>query len=52
MPTLVILPNHAMLDVVVEGPREIEDLGRIRTVGPKRAERHGDEILGVLHRRG
>jgi ribonuclease D len=51
IPTLVILPNHAMLDAVAAGPRDLEALGAIATVGEKRARIYGDEILGIIGRR-
>jgi ribonuclease D len=51
VPTLLILPNHAILEVVKARPKTIEELGRLPTVGEKRARKHGEEILTVLHGR-
>ncbi|MEN8148334.1 MAG: HRDC domain-containing protein [Planctomycetota bacterium] len=48
VPTLVVLPNHAILEVVTGSPRTVEDLGALGTVGEKRARLHGEEILEVL----
>ncbi len=48
VPHLVVLPNHAIQEVVVEQPRDIQALGALSTVGRKRARVHGEEILGIL----
>ena len=50
VPTLVVLPNHAILEVVTRSPRDLRALGELTTVGEKRARLHGEEILDVLHR--
>jgi len=49
VPTLVVLPNHAILEVVTQFPPDLEALGGLSTVGEKRARLHGDEILDILH---
>ena len=47
LPTLAILPNHAILEIVTVRPRDIEALGALTTVGPKRAGLYGHEILAI-----
>jgi len=49
VPTLVVLPNHAILEVVTESPWDLDALGALPTVGEKRARLHGEEILSILH---
>ncbi len=46
--TLAILPNYAMFDVARDRPRSPEELERIPGVGPRRVEKWGREILGLL----
>jgi ribonuclease D len=48
VPTLVVLPNHAILEVVTEFPRDVGELAALGTVGPKRARLYGEEILDIL----
>ncbi len=48
VPNLVVLPNHAILEVVIEQPADLEVLAALSTVGEKRARMHGAEILRVL----
>jgi ribonuclease D len=48
VPTLVVLPNHAVLEVVVERPRDVDELRSLATVGEKRARLYGKEILAIL----
>jgi len=48
VPNLVVLPNHAIQEVVVEQPVDLEALAALSTVGEKRAKMHGAEILRVL----
>ena len=47
-PTLVVLPNHAIQEVVRVGPTDIEALGSLPTVGEKRARLHGEAILSII----
>jgi ribonuclease D len=48
VPTLVILPNHAIRQVVAEAPKDIQELGELSDVGRKRAERYGEAILEII----
>lgn len=48
VPHLVVLPNHAIQEVVVAQPADLTALGALPTVGKKRARVHGEEILGIL----
>lgn len=48
MPTLAVLPNHAILEIVTERPRDREELGALPTVGEKRARLYGEDILRIL----
>jgi ATP-dependent DNA helicase RecQ len=48
IPTLAVLPNHAILEVVVSRPRDLEALGALPTVGEKRAGLYGEDILRIL----
>ena len=49
VPTLVVLPNHAILEVVTTGPSNLESLALLTTVGEKRARLHGGDILRILN---
>jgi ribonuclease D len=49
VPTMAVLPNHALLDIVKERPRDREELAAIATVGEKRARIYGEELLRILH---
>jgi ribonuclease D len=48
VPTLVVLPNHAVLEVVVEQPEDLDALAALPTVGQKRARLYGGEILRII----
>jgi ribonuclease D len=48
VPTLVVLTNQGMLDIVKASPRDAGEIGRLPTVGKKRAKRYGREILEIL----
>ena len=50
VPNLVVLPNHAVLEVVIEQPGDLKALAALPTVGKKRARVHGEEILEILKR--
>lgn len=52
VPTLVVLPNHAVMEIVIEAPADIASLGALGTVGSKRAGLYGVEILEILTDRG
>jgi ribonuclease D len=48
VPTLVVLPNHAIQEIVVTGPTTVEALAELATVGEKRARIYGSVILKML----
>ncbi len=48
VPTLVVLPNHSVLQAVAAGPTDIETLAALSTVGEKRARLYGEEILRII----
>jgi ribonuclease D len=48
VPNLVVLPNHAILEIVKDWPRDLDTLAGLSNVGLKRARRYGEEILGIL----
>ncbi len=50
--TMVVLPNHVLLDLVADPPDSMEDLKRFPYLGETRRERYGSEILEVLRESG
>jgi len=48
VPNLVVLPNHAVQEIVIEQPADLKALAALSTVGEKRARVHGADILRVL----
>ena len=48
VPTIVVLTNQGILDIVKSGAREVAEIAEIASVGSKRARRYGEEILEVL----
>jgi ribonuclease D len=48
VPTLAVLPNHAILEVVQARPREPEELAELATVGHKRARLYGQDIIRIV----
>lgn len=47
-PTLVVLPNHAMLEIARSAPGSLEELREVPWIGEKRIERYGEAILGLV----
>lgn len=47
-PTLVVLPNHAIQEVVRGAPADLSALALLPTVGEKRARLHGEAILSII----
>lgn len=43
-----VLPDHVLSRVVAARPRDLEELGAVRGVGPILASRFGDAMLGAL----
>jgi ribonuclease D len=52
VPTVVVLGNPAVLDIVIASPRSLPDLAVVPGVGEKRARLHGEAILDLLAGRG
>jgi hypothetical protein len=48
VPTIVVLGNPAVLDIVIASPRSLGDLAEVPGVGEKRARLHGPAILDLL----
>lgn len=46
--TMAILPNYAMFEVARLRPRTIDELAAVDGVGPKRADRWGKALLGLV----
>ena len=46
--TMVVLPNHVLVDLVAEPPDTLDALKRFPYLGENRRERYGSEILEVL----
>lgn len=47
----VILSRDILWDLAWQNPKTSDDLEAIRSLGPWRREKYGDEILRILHRR-
>ncbi|MSR75942.1 MAG: ribonuclease D [Planctomycetes bacterium] len=47
--SLVVLPNHVLQRIVADLPQDLEALALIEGLGTRRHERHGAQILAVVH---
>ncbi len=51
LPAYMILPDKTLLELAQQQPADIGALHDIKGIGPTKAERFGDEILGVIQSR-
>jgi ribonuclease D len=47
-PSVVVMPKHALSDIVRAMPRTLDELAQIPFITEKRVERYGDAILDIL----
>jgi DNA helicase-2/ATP-dependent DNA helicase PcrA len=52
VPAYVVAEDATLLAIAVARPSTIEQLGRVRGIGPVRLERHGAEILALVEGNG
>jgi hypothetical protein len=48
VPAYVVLPNATLIQLARDNPRTLDELTKIKGIGPTKLERYGSELLSVL----
>ena len=49
LPAYIIMHDKTIIEIIENNPSTIEELGRVKGIGPAKLEKYGNEILRILN---